>query len=126
MISISARNNLKNTINWLETLKNRNLFKDFERWGQMGVDALAAATPKDSGLSAGSWHYRVIRNNRWPGIEWYNVNEAGPMDVPVVILIQYGHATRDGSYIQGRDFINPAMRPVFARIRDELWKKVNS
>lgn len=92
----------------------------------MGVVALNAATPRNSGLSAGSWQYRVIRNHRWPGIEWYNTNPAGESGVPVVILIQYGHATRDGGYIQGRDFINPAMKPVFENIRQELWKKVRS
>lgn len=126
MISISTRGNFKRTRAYLDRIHNRELFRDFERWGKMGVDALEAATPKDSGISAGSWRYRVIRNHRWPGIEWYNVNEAGHTGVPIVILIQYGHATRGGTYVQGRDFINPAMRPVFEKIQTELRKKVNS
>lgn len=92
----------------------------------MGVDALSAATPRDTGESASKWQYRVIRNHRWPGIEWYNTNESGATGVPVVILIQYGHATRDGGFVQGRDFINPAMKPIFEKIQTELWKKVRS
>jgi hypothetical protein len=126
MFAIEAKGNFKRTREWLASIHNRELFRDLERWGQMGVDALNAATPRDSGLSAGSWQYRVIRNQRWPGIEWYNVNAAGQSNTPVVILIQYGHATRSGGYIQGRDFINPAMKPVFEKIRQELWKKVRS
>ena len=124
MIGVSTKGNFKGARGYLNRIKNRELFKQFEQYGQMGVRALSAATPVDTGLTAQSWDYRVIRGHRWPGIEWYNSNEVN--ETPVAILIQYGHGTRGGGYIQGRDFINPAMRPVFDKILRELREKVKS
>ena len=124
MIGVSTKGNFQGTRAYLNRIKNRELFKQFEQYGQMGVRALSAATPVDTGLTAQSWDYRVIRNNRWPGIEWFNTNEVN--ETPVAILIQYGHGTRGGGYIQGRDFINPAMRPIFDQILRELREKVKS
>lgn len=124
MISILVRKNGNRTRDFLYSIRNKELFRDFDRYGRMGVDALSSSTPVDSGLTAQSWKYRVIRNHRWPGIEWYNTNIVN--GTPVAILIQYGHGTRGGTYIQGRDFINPAMRPLFEQIADDIWKKVKS
>lgn len=87
----------------------------------MGVEALSRSTPVRSGLAAQSWAYRVIRGRR-PGIEWYNTDTVN--GTPVVILIQYGHGTGTGGYVEGKDFINPAMRGVFDQIADDVWKKV--
>lgn len=90
----------------------------------MGVQALSRATPKDTGLASISWDYIVINEGGRVGIEWYNTNvENG---ISVVLLIQYGHATRGGSYIPGRDFINPAIQPVFDKIEEDIRKKVKS
>ncbi len=88
----------------------------------MGVDALSSATPVDSSLTAKSWGYRVIKDRSRPGIEWYNTNIPG--STPVAILIQYGHATGTGGYVSGRDYINPAMRPIFDQIAVDVWKEV--
>ena len=125
MIGVSSKNNLKSTQSYLERMKARQLFRTLEQHGRMGVLALERATPRDSGLTAGSWGYRVIRDHRWPGIEWFNTNEM-PDGTSIAILVQYGHGTGTGGYVQGRDFINPAMRPVFDQIVRELREKVNS
>ncbi len=95
---------------------------DFNRYGKMGVDALARATPVDTSLTRNSWEYRIIKDRKNPGIEWYNTNVVN--GIPVAILIQYGHGTGTGGYVVGRDYINPAMLPIFDMIADEIWKKV--
>lgn len=90
----------------------------------MGVDALAGVTPVETGLAAASWRYRIVRDSRKIGIEWYSVDQI--RGTPIVILLQYGHATGTGGYVRGRDFINPAMRPIFDQIANDVWKKVTS
>lgn len=106
---------------FLKRLTQRDHLSELDKYGQLGVNALAAATPVETGLAAHSWRYRIIPGRR-PTIEWYNTDrESG---VTVVILIQYGHATGTGGYVAGRDFINPAMRPIFDKIADDVWRKV--
>lgn len=124
MIGISVSGDSNKTSKALSRMLDRRLFSDLDRFGKMGVEALARATPIDSSLTANSWGYRIIKDKKFPGVEWYNTNVTG--GTPVAILIQYGHATGTGGYVQGRDFINPAMRPVFDQIADEIWKKVKS
>ena len=101
-----------------------DIFSGLDRYGQEGVDALANATPKESGETANSWRYRIIRKRGFVTIEWYNthVNDGAN----IAVLIQYGHGTGTGGYVQGIDYINPSIRPVFDRIADEIWKKVKS
>lgn len=121
MIRLTSKQKGTATEGWLNQLRNREYLSELERYGEMGVNALARATPVETGLAANSWAYRVVKGKR-PRIEWYNTDkESG---VTVVILIQYGHATGTGGYVHGRDFINPAMRPVFDKIADDVWRKV--
>lgn len=89
----------------------------------MGVAALSQATPKDTGQAAISWGYRVIKSAKHPGIEWFST-DIDANGTPIVILIQYGHATGTGGYVPGRDFINPTMQPIFDQIAEDVWKKV--
>lgn len=92
---------------------------------QKGVEALAAATPKESGLAASSWGYKVVQNGRKITIVWTNSDlENGGF--PVAIMLQYGYATGSGGYVQGRDYINPAIRPVFESIAKNVWKAVRT
>lgn len=123
MIGITTKGDLKKTTDFLNKLLGGGFYTDLNKYGQMGVDALSKATPVDSSLSSHSWAYRIIKGRR-PGIEWYNTNVVN--GTPVVILIQYGHATGTGGYVVGRDFINPAMRPIFDKLADDVWKKVKS
>lgn len=121
MIRIESRGNHNKTSSFLTKLLRGDIYSDLNRYGEMGVEALSKATPVASSLTANSWEYRIIKGKR-PGIEWYNTNVVN--GTPVAILIQYGHGTGTGGYVQGRDFINPAMQPVFDRIAADVWKKV--
>ena len=100
------------------TKTNLNLY------GQMGVDALKDATPKESGVTADSWRYEVVREKGHAKIVWINDNVVGYNTVPVAILIQYGHLNKNGIYIEGVDYINPALRPIFNELAGKIWKEV--
>lgn len=89
----------------------------------MGVQALAAATPKDTGETGLRWRYRVTKTQRYVRIDWFN-DHVAENGTPIAVLIQYGHGTGTGGYVVGRDFINPAMRPLFDRIVNDIWEKV--
>lgn len=124
MISSSSSGSFKNTLGFLEKLKKGDYLRDLERFGEMGVRALAKATPKDTGKTSGSWSYKVERNGNSTSIAWYNDEENDGANV--VILLQYGHGTGTGGYVEGYDFINPAMRPIFDKIAEDVWKKVRN
>lgn len=103
-------------------MKRREQFSSLERFGSIGVDALSSATPKESSLTANSWTYEIIDKRGYYAIVWKNTHiEDG---VPIAIILQYGHGTRTGGFVQGRDYINPAIRPVFDQITTEMWKVV--
>lgn len=122
MIGIRSRTSDRKTEKFLRDLQRGNQFKDLERYGQMGVDALASATPRDSGETAQSWTYEIIRNSTNVGITWLNTNNNNGANV--AILLQYGHGTGTGGYVQGYDYINPALRPIFDRIANEVWRAI--
>ena len=94
------------------------------KYGKLGVDALKEATPKDTGKTSASWSYEVTEENGCMKIIWRNSN-LGDGWAPIAILLQYGHATRNGGYVKGIDYINPAMAPIFEEIAQEAWKEVN-
>jgi len=98
------------------------MYSDFDRFGQMGVDALAAATPRDSGATANAWRYGIERSRKGMTIYWDNTNEN--KGAKIALLIQYGHGTGTGGYISGTDYINPSIKPVFDQIANDVWKKV--
>jgi len=124
MITINHRGSFKNTENFLKEMSKSDIFVPLSRLAQSGVDALAANTPVESGLAAASWGYIIDSEGGGYSITWTNTNvENG---YPVAIMLQYGHATGTGGYVQGRDYINPAMKPIFDRIEQELWKAVTS
>ena len=110
------------TVRFLKKVSETDFLKKADFWGQKGVEALEAATPKRTGLTAASWTYRIERVGDKIRIGWINTNEHN--GVPIAILIQYGHATRTGGYVAGVDYINPAMKPVFDEIVKESWLEV--
>lgn len=122
MIEIKTSSRGKKTEEWLRKIARGGISGELSRFGEEGVRALSHATPEESGLTSISWAYRIVKTRTGVAIEWYNTNK--PDGVPVAVLIQYGHATGTGGYVHGRDYINPAMRPVFDRIANEIWKKV--
>lgn len=125
MIKIDSKGNFKKTFDFLRNVISSDIFSDLDRYGRLGVDALSRNTPLDTGETARSWGYEVIKNEDNPGVVWYNTSETH-RGTPIVILIQYGHGTGTGGYVPGFDFINPTMQPIFDQIVDDVWKKVNS
>lgn len=123
MIEVDVKGDQYKTSRSLRKMLKGDQYSDFDRYGQMGVRALSGATPIDTGLAAHSWYHQIIRD-RNPGIAWCNSDVEGGLQV--VILIQYGHGTGTGGYVHGRDFINPAMRPLFIRFADDVWEKVRN
>ena len=93
-----------------------------EKYGQEGVKILSEATPVDSGKTANSWDYKIVKTKSTTTIEWINTNVVD--GVSIAIILQYGHGTENGGYIQGRDYINPIMRPLFDKLLDEMWRGV--
>lgn len=124
MISFEASGSFDKTESFLSRMLKGDIYRTLDKWGQVGVNALAASTPRDSGATAASWSYQVRRTRGSYEIAWTNSNRAG--GAPVAILLQYGHGTGTGGYVQGRDYINPAMKPIFDRIANEVWKAVTS
>lgn len=124
MISVSSEGSFESTMKYLTKLNKLDLAAIVAREAQKGVVALAAATPHDSGLSAASWDYNIEKTATSLTINWTNKDvENG---YPVAIMIQYGHGTGTGGYVQGIDYINPAMRPIFEQIAETVWKAVIS
>lgn len=124
--SFTTTGSFKNTEKMLKGMKDINsvITRVLNAEAQKGVVALRAATPKDSGLAASSWGYKIVQNGRRVSIVWTNTDvESG---FPVAIMLQYGYGTGTGGYVQGRDYINPAMKPIFKSIADNVWKAVKS
>lgn len=96
---------------------------DLDRYGQQGVAALMSATPKDTGLAASSWYYLITRSTDSVSIQFCNSDIEG--GVPIAIILQYGHATKNGGWVEGRDYINPAIQPIFDTITKNAWEEVS-
>lgn len=108
----------------LNKTRNINIRTILEKYGREGVSALSASTPIRTGTTANSWGYVITTNRNGYSIKWTNSNVVG--GVPVAILLQYGHGTGTGGYVQGRDFINPAMQPIFDKLAEEAWREVTN
>lgn len=124
MFSFQVGGSTDKTEAWLDKLSRADIFSALARFGEVGVAALASATPVDSGLTAGSWFYEIIQNGSSWSIVWGNSNVVD--GTPVAVLLQHGHGTGTGGFVQGRDYINPALQPIFDQIATEAWKVVTS
>lgn len=122
MITIKTKGDLSKTYNFLKRAQARSFFSKLKGYGEEGVAALSAATPVDTGRTAASWSYVISNTNKGVTITWRNSNVVN--GIPIAIVLQYGHATRNGGYVQGRDYINPAIQPIFDKILDSAWKEV--
>lgn len=123
-IKFIHKGNFKKTDRFLDKMKRNDYLKVLNKYGQIGVQALSNATPVDSGTTAESWNFEVKTNRTGATIYWTNSNIN--RGVNIAVILQYGHGTGTGGYVQGRDYINPAMRPVFDKIANEAWKEVTS
>ena len=124
IVTFKHRGSFKHTERFLNSLKGQRYLNALDRYGQIGVAALAANTPKDTGLTADSWTYEIERSNGYTRISWLNTNTN--KNVNVAIILQYGHGTGTGGYVAGVDYINPAMKPIFDTISEGVWKEVTS
>ena len=124
MIVLTQSGNFNNTERFLKGAKKLNIKRILESYGREGVRALASATPVDSGLTADSWGFRVTISKGSFSIVWTNSNVV--KGVPIAIILQYGHGTGTGGYVQGRDYINPAIQPIFQKIADSVWLEVRN
>jgi hypothetical protein len=118
MIKVTKIPDFKKTFKFLERIDKYDPKPILEKYGALGVSALAKATPVDSGETAAGWSYEVKGNKNYYQLIWKNNQMAGT--APLVLIIQYGHATRGGTFVPGRDIINPALRPIYDALHDEL------
>lgn len=122
MITLKSSGSFKNTEQFLKGAYGKNYRSILEKYGQQGVSALSAATPVDTGETASSWGYEIIQNENSLSINWTNSHIV--KGINIAVILQYGHGTRNGGYVAGRDYINPAIRPIFDKISQELWREV--
>lgn len=124
MIRFKHFGNFDNSERFFRKARNLDAQRILEAYGRKGVLALSSATPKDTGMAASSWSFEIQVTRKGFGINWVNsdVTESG---TPIVILLQYGHGTGTGGYVEGQDFINPAIRPIFDEIAENVFKEVN-
>ena len=122
MISFRQKGDFSKVTRFLERAKEVVHLGDLDRYGREGVAALASATPVDTGLTANSWRYEIVNKKGVVEISFNNSNIQN--GVPIAIILQYGHGTRNGGWVQGRDYINPAIQPIFDRIANDMWREV--
>jgi hypothetical protein len=123
MITFTEKGDFSNTERWLARLKSAQLFAVLNKYGSLGQNALSNATPVDSGLAASSWSYSIVQRPGYYSIRWHNSDVENGF--PVAVMIQYGHGTGTGGYVQGRDYINPAIRPIFDQIVADAMREVS-
>ena len=122
MIEFKQKGNFDDLTRYLKKIKNVSKEIDLDRFGRAGVDALASATPYDTGRTSRSWYYEIKNQNGVASISFHNSNSNN--GVPIAIILQYGHGTRNGGWVEGRDYINPAIQPIFDNLAESAWKEV--
>ena len=122
MITFKHTGDFSKADKFLKKTKNAARIDDLDKYGQEGVNALSSATPVESGTTANSWQYEIVRKDGSVAINFLNTNIQN--GVPIAIILQYGHATGNGGWVEGRDYINPAIRPIFDRIVNNAWREV--
>lgn len=121
-IRLTTTGSFRNTYKLLSNIRGEKYYEGLIPYAEEGVRALSRATPKDTGLTANSWSYKIVKEDGRLKIIWTNSNVVS--GVPIAIILQYGHATRNGGWVEGIDYINPALKPIFEKIRDKVWKEV--
>ena len=124
MISFRQKGDFSKLNRYLERVKETVKLGDLDKYGREGVAALSSATPVDTGKTANSWYYEIERQNGSVSIVFKNSNIND--GVPIAVILQYGHGTQNGGWVQGRDYINPAIQPIFDKIAENAWKEVTN
>lgn len=124
MISLRQKGDFAKLTSYLEKMKSAVRLSALDKYGRAGVAALASATPIDTGLTANSWYYKIENTNGSVKLSFHNSNIQN--GVPIAIILQYGHGTRNGGWVEGRDYINPAIQPIFDQMARDLWREVTA
>ena len=124
MLKITSTGKFEKTRRFFNKMSEFEIKNQLKLYGEKGVKALASATPKDSGKTANSWSYEIIESDGSYAIQWNNSNIND--GVNIAIILQYGHGTGTGGYVVGRDYINPAIQPIFDEMADTIWKEVTT
>lgn len=124
MITFRQKGDFSKTMRYFERLKEVARLGILDKYGRKGVSALSSATPVESGTTAASWYYKIEHTNGSATIQFCNSNVN--KGVPIAIILQYGHGTGTGGWVQGRDYINPAIQPIFDEMAEEVWKEVTN
>ena len=122
MITLRHKGDFSKTTSYLERMKEVARLGILDKYGREGVAALASATPVDTGLTSKSWFYKIERTKGSAILSFHNSNIQN--GVPIAIILHYGHATGNGGWVQGRDYINSAIQPIFDKIANEAWREV--
>lgn len=121
-IKFNHTGNFSKTLQFLNIIIKRDYLNKLNKYGLEGVQALASATPKRTGLTAASWTYKITEEDGKITMTWFNTNVKN--GVQIAVILDYGHGTGRGTYVQGRHYISPAVQPVFDRIANDVWKEV--
>jgi hypothetical protein len=124
MIQLVANPRFVKTDSFFQRILEKVKLSSLDKWGKKGVDALSSATPVDTGKTASSWSYKIERNQNGVKLVWLNSNVND--GVNIALIIQYGHVSRNGVYVEGRDYINPTLVPIFNEIEEDAWKEVKN
>lgn len=124
MITVRQKGDFVKLTRYFEKARKGVRITNLDKYGREGVAALASATPYDTGLTANSWYYKIERKNGVVSITFHNSNIQN--GVPIAIILQYGHGTRNGGWVEGRDYINPAIQPIFDKIANDAWREVTT
>lgn len=122
MIEFRQKGDFSKLTNYLEKAKEAVKIGDLDRYGKEGVAALASATPIETGKTASSWYYEIVQGKGIVSINFLNSNIQN--GVPIAVILQYGHGTGTGGWVEGRDYINPAVQPIFDKIAENAWREV--
>lgn len=124
MIKVTTRGSFAKSQTFLRRMQKRQQFAVLHKYGPLGVAALNAGTPIEEGETAQGWYYQIVNKPGYFAIHWLNSNVEDPGQIPIAVLIQYGHATGSGGIVEGVDYINPAMRPIFHQMAADMWREV--
>lgn len=124
MITFKHKGDFSKSMRFFERLKETVQLSDLDKYGRAGVEALSSATPVESGLTASSWYYEIIHTNGRVTLTFNNSNIQN--GVPIAVILQYGHGTGTGGWVEGRDYINPAIQPIFDKIAEDAWREVTN
>lgn len=122
MVTFKMKGDFSKVTNFLEKARESIKLGKLDKYGRAGVSALSSATPVDTGLTANSWKYEIKQGDGYVVLEFHNTNFN--KGVPIAMVLQYGHGTRNGGWVEGRDYINPAIQPIFDKLVQDAWKEV--